>query len=180
MKAESLRTVKEQVERCWYAIYTKPRFEKMVDYGLNKKGLISYLPIHTVKRVWSDRIKKVLVPLFPSYVFVYANPMERYRAIQTHGALKVISFNGQPIRIPAGQIENVKKMLMFECSPEPFQYFNFGDEVEVLYGPLKGVKGYFIEHRGKQRLIVSIHDIQQSLAIEMERNNVKKANGLHE
>jgi|SRR3990172_13310508 len=178
MTRQNIFSVKDKTVRFWYAIYTKPRFEKKVDSELAKKGLHSYLPLQTVNRVWSDRIKKVQEPLFPSYVFVYADSSERYSAIQTYGALKMVCFNGAPVRIPSEQIESVKRMLMYGYHPEPCQYFNFGDAVEVLYGPLGGLRGYFVERRGKDRFIISIHAIQQSLAIEIERNNVKKAERL--
>jgi len=160
--------------RHWFAIYTRPKFEKKIDSELKKKGISSYLPLHTVCKVWSDRIKKIQEPLFPSYVFVYGNSVERYRALQTTGAVRMVSFNGQPVRIPSEQIDGIKKVLEHGYNPEPFQYFAVGDEVEVLYGPLKGLRGLFVEDRGKGRLAISIHGIQQSFAIEVERNKVKR------
>jgi transcription antitermination factor NusG len=54
----------------WYAIYTRPRWEKKVNGLLEAKGIESYCPLNRVRRKWSDRIKTIEEPLFKSYVFV--------------------------------------------------------------------------------------------------------------
>jgi len=54
----------------WYCIYTKSRFENKLYNALLKSRFQVYLPLIEVKRVWSDRIKTVLIPLIPSYVFI--------------------------------------------------------------------------------------------------------------
>ncbi|HEV7622062.1 MAG TPA: transcription termination/antitermination NusG family protein, partial [Flavisolibacter sp.] len=48
----------------WYAIYTRPRWEKKVNGLLIQKGIESYCPLNKVRRKWSDRIKLVEEPLF--------------------------------------------------------------------------------------------------------------------
>jgi transcription antitermination factor NusG len=54
----------------WYALYTKPRWEKKIHKLLQQKGIESYCPLNKVRRKWSDRIKVVEEPLFKSYIFV--------------------------------------------------------------------------------------------------------------
>ena len=54
----------------WYALYTKPRWEKKVAKNLGDKGYIVYCPLNKVLRQWSDRKKIVLEPLFKGYIFV--------------------------------------------------------------------------------------------------------------
>jgi transcription antitermination factor NusG len=54
----------------WFAIYTRPRWEKKVHKLLEEKGIECYCPLNKVHRKWSDRIKIVEEPLFKSYVFV--------------------------------------------------------------------------------------------------------------
>ena len=65
-----MSTGKHLLNPKWYAIYTRPRWEKKVDLLLKDQGLESYCPLNKVKRKWSDRIKLVEEPLFKSYVFV--------------------------------------------------------------------------------------------------------------
>ena len=54
----------------WYALYTKPRWEKKVAGLLDDQGIENYCPINKVTRQWSDRKKVVLEPMFKGYVFV--------------------------------------------------------------------------------------------------------------
>ena len=54
----------------WYVLYTKPRQEKKVADGLIAIGIAAYCPLVTTIKQWSDRKKKVEVPLINSYVFV--------------------------------------------------------------------------------------------------------------
>ena len=58
------------MERHWLVIYTKPRSEKKVSQRLKEMGIMIFCPTVTTVRQWSDRKKKVEVPLFNSYVFV--------------------------------------------------------------------------------------------------------------
>jgi transcriptional antiterminator RfaH len=54
----------------WFVFYTKSRQEKKVNDLLLRHGFEPYLPLQKVLRQWSDRKKKVEVPLFNSYIFV--------------------------------------------------------------------------------------------------------------
>lgn len=161
--------------RSWFAIYTRPRFERKVAQDLDEKGISSYVPTRTVERFWSDRRKLIQEPLFPSYVLVYANSKERYWSLQTDGAVRMVCFNGQPARIPDQQIEVIRRMLNHGYDPEPHEYLQVGDKVEVTAGPLLGVKGFVSEHRGRRRFVISIDVIRQSIAIEVEKGILRKS-----
>ena len=59
------------MERKWYAIYTKPRWEKKLAEKLEEKRIDHYLPMVKTLKLWSDRKKWVNEPLFKSYIFVH-------------------------------------------------------------------------------------------------------------
>ena len=69
----------------WYAIYTRPRWEKKVNHLLLQKGVESYCPLNKVRRKWSDRIKIIEEPLFKSYVFVKVAESDRTEIRMTDG-----------------------------------------------------------------------------------------------
>ncbi len=54
----------------WYAVYTRPRWEKKVYNLLLERKMEAYCPMNKVRKQWSDRVKWVEEPLFKSYVFV--------------------------------------------------------------------------------------------------------------
>ncbi|MFQ5674674.1 MAG: UpxY family transcription antiterminator [bacterium] len=163
-------------ERSWYALYTRPKFEKKVVSILTEKQIESFLPTRSVIRFWSDRKKMIQEPLFPSYVFVFADQAERYRSLQSVGVIRMVHFNGKPARIPSAQIENIRRALNNGYQLEPHDhYLHSGDEVEIVAGPLSGMRGYFLENRGNKKLVISVHAIQQSLVIELDPGQIKKS-----
>jgi transcription antitermination factor NusG len=156
----------------WYALYTRPRFEKKVDLTLRKKGLESYLPLHTVFRRWSDRRKKIEEPLFSGYVFVRIPLSERICAVQTDGVVRMVSFNGTPSPIPDEEINAIRNILEQTDSFETTQYLAIGNRVEVIRGPFKGIRGLLIEYRGRKRLLIGIEQIRQAISVEVSEFDV--------
>jgi transcription elongation factor/antiterminator RfaH len=158
----------------WYALYTKPRHEKKVEQQLIEKDIIAFLPMVKSLRQWKDRRKWVEMPLFTSYVFIKIELKNKIEALQTHGVVKMIGFGGVPAAIPDWQIDQLKKVISQPETLRLEQYLKEGDTVEVVEGPLKGIKGYLREVRGETRVAILIDGIYQSASFEVQRQFVKK------
>src|SRR5690554_7279042 len=74
----------------WYALYTRPRNEKKVVQGLTSLGIEVYCPMVTEVRQWSDRKKKVALPLIPSYVFVRIAETKRSMVFEVPGVVRYL------------------------------------------------------------------------------------------
>jgi transcription antitermination factor NusG len=92
-------------QKRWYALYTKPRWEKKVYKGLSQKGIESYCPLNKVKRKWSDRIKTIEEPLFKSYVFVKVAELEKTDVRFVDG---VLNATGRVLRVLSKNIVEVR------------------------------------------------------------------------
>jgi len=95
----------------WYAIYTRPRWEKKVNGLLVQKGIEVYCPLNKVRRRWSDRIKTIEEPLFKSYVFVRISDEERTGVRMTNGVVNFVYWNGKPALIKEKEIQTIKLFL---------------------------------------------------------------------
>ena len=95
----------------WFAIYTKPRWEKKVNQLLTDKGVECYCPFNKVKRKWSDRTKTVEEPLFKSYVFVKITEEERTKVRLTNGVVNFVYWNGKPAIVREKEIQAIKLFL---------------------------------------------------------------------
>src|SRR5258707_12735485 len=87
----------------WYAVQTRARNEKVIAERLQEQGLNTFLPLVTEVRRWSDRKKKVKLPLFSCYVFVklvISNNHDRMSVYRTNGVFGIVSMRGEPIPIP--------------------------------------------------------------------------------
>jgi len=178
---DSYIVVKEkdkELETKWYAVYTRPRFEKQVLKGLLDQGIEGYLPLIKTMRQWSDRKKLVEVPLFNSYVFVHIDRSFYDQVLQTHGVVKYITFEGKAATIPSEQIDNLKIIVdSNEMVETKWEARRKGDNVMVTAGSLKGLKGELITEGNRKKVLVRIEGIDQNLTIEVHTSLIEKIKG---
>jgi transcription antitermination factor NusG len=160
----------------WYAVQTRARNEKVICERLQEQGLITFLPLVTEIRRWSDRKKKVELPLFSCYVFVKlvaTNHDERMRVYRTNGVFGIVSMGGEAISIPDEQIEALRAVVTQQvpCSAHPF--LKIGQRVRVRGGSLDGVEGVLLSRHGDRTLVISVDAIQRSLAVRVEGYDVE-------
>jgi transcription antitermination factor NusG len=167
----------EQKKVKWYALYTNPRAEKKVEQELLKRSYQVFLPQRITIKQWSDRKKKVTVPLFPSYIFICIDDIERnyFDILNTPGVVKFIRMGKDIVSIRAKQIQEIRLFLSnFENYEVLSEHFEPKMPVEVVAGPLKGTKGIVSEHKGNKLFIIEIEQIGFSLALSLPANYLKK------
>lgn len=164
--------------RYWYAIYTKPRTEKKVYERFVEKGYISYLPLLTGLKQWSDRKKKVSVPLIPGYVFVSIDKEQLFDTMRVQGAVGVLRYLGKPAIIRDYEIENLKILMndTEQLCDTDVPVFEKGEEVEVIAGSMKGLKGKSVNIQGKHRIVVEVEAIGSRLVVNVPITFVRKIN----
>ncbi len=167
-------TLTPETIRNWYALYTRPNFEKRVDRDLRRMGLHAYLPLRPVLRQWSDRKKWIETPLFSCYVFVQADAKERLLSLTPDGVVRMLSQNGQPSVIPEHEIATVRKMLAHDLDPEPIPQLLPGDLLEITSGPLAGLRGMLHSIAGRERFIIAFEAIGQSVAITIDPRQLRR------
>lgn len=125
----------------WYVIYTKPKWEKKVAGRLNEIGINCYCPLKTQVRQWSDRKKKIEIPVFNSYVFVQLEDKNRNEIFQIQGVVRYLFWLGKPAIVRDEEIIAMKKWF---SSPEDFETslvpYKIGDVVELDSGPFMSQK----------------------------------------
>ncbi len=157
----------------WYALYTAPRHEKRVADQIQQQGVACFLPLYRSVRRWKDRRKEVALVLFPGYVFVRMALQHRLRVLQLTGAVRLVTFNGQPVSLPDAEIESLQSHLSVSGNLEPHPYLSVGRRVRVRSGPLKGLKGIILRTKDRCRIVVSIDLIMRSVAIEVDGGDVE-------
>lgn len=135
----------------WYAVYTRPRWEKKVAALLAKKRIEHYCPLNKVLKQWSDRKKLVEEPLFSSYVFVRIADADKWRIKEIDGILNYVYWLGKPAQIPNREIETIKRFLN-EHENVQVRHVNVkaNDQVKILSGPFMNKEAVVIAAKGKQ------------------------------
>jgi transcription termination/antitermination protein NusG len=159
----------------WYAVQTRARHEKMVAARLREQGVNTFLPLVTQIHRWSDRRKRVELPLFSCYLFVQLLPTseERVRVQQFNGVCGIVGVRGEGIPIPEEQIEAVRTLISDQLPWSFHPFLKIGQRVRVRGGSLEGVEGVLVSRNGDRTLIISVDAIQRSLAVRIEGYDVE-------
>ena len=130
------------ISKKWYAVYTKPRWEKKVAELLDRKNIITYCPLNRVLRQWSDRKKIVYEPLFRCYVFVRIGKDEMIQVKETTGVVKFVYWLNEPAVIKDVEIEIIKEFLLEYLSVQVEQMdLNVKDAIRIVNGPFRFYEG---------------------------------------
>jgi transcription antitermination factor NusG len=156
-------------QKSWFAIQTRPRYEKKVTAELQKKGIEAFLPLYSAMHSWSDRHRLVHLPLFPGYVFVQIAPSQggRISVLRTNGVTSFVGACGIGTPIPDCEMEALQTVLDGKVPFEPYPYLRIGQRVRIRGGCLDGVEGVLTALNGDQSLIVSVELIQRSIALRI-------------
>jgi len=157
----------------WRALTVRSRHERIAAQSLRSRGLEEFLPLYRSKRAWSDRTKVVDLPLFPGYVFCRVSESQRLLAVSSPGVASIVGFGGRDAVVEEHELESVRRMLAAGLTVEPWPYVRPGHIVEVLSGPLTGLRGEVVREKGLWRLIVNVDLLQRSVSAELERDMVK-------
>jgi transcription antitermination factor NusG len=160
----------------WYAIRTRSRHEKKVADEVREKGIVSFLPLVTRLHNWSDRRKKVDLPLFPGYVFVhtFSTPESRLSILRTSGVAGFVGSQGYGTPIPEKQIDDIRLIVENGVPFEAYPYLHINERVRIRGGALDGVEGTLTAKNADHSLVVSIELIQRSILVRVTGYELEK------
>jgi transcription antitermination factor NusG len=164
----------------WYALYTRPRWEKKVADLLERKKIEVYCPLNKVQRQWADRKKTVLEPLFSSYVFVYIFEQEHLNVKQTDGVISLVYWLNKPAVIRNEEIDTIKRFLNeYDCVSLEKTEVNLNDRVRVINGPLMMWEGNVVEIK-TNTVKIALPSLGQILVAEIRKENIETVRPLQE
>ena len=154
----------------WFVLNTKPKKEFQVERLFTEGGIEIYNP----KYMHDKRIK----PFFPGYEFIYFDFPSQYQLVRyTRGVKRIVGTQEGPIPIPEEIIAGIKsreingliELLKYGEEPET------GDEIEVVEGPLKGLRGIFEKKLDdKDRVLILLNYVTYQGKLLIEKKKLKK------
>lgn len=129
----------------WYVIYTKPKWEKKVAQQLNRLGVNCYCPLITKVQQYSDRKKKVELPLFNHYVFVQLADKDRNSVFLSPGVIRYLFWLGKHAIVKDEEIDTIKKWLTEDNENISLIQYNVGETIKVNSGPFLNQKAIIKE-----------------------------------
>jgi len=154
----------------WFVINTKPKKEFQVEKLFTEGGIKIYNP----KYLHDNKIKA----FFPGYGFIYFDFPAQYQLVRyTRGVKRVVGNKHSPTPIPEEVIHEIKSreidglIELYKYGEEP----EVGDEIEVMEGPLKGLRGIFKkELTAKERVLILLNYVTYQGKLIIEKEKLKK------
>jgi len=155
----------------WFGIRVRSRCEVRAYDDLCLRGFEAFLPLRSVRRRWSDRVKTLQVPMFGGYLFCRFALPDRLKVLNAAGVAQIVGIGNTPVPISEAEIRSVQTLVTSKVACTPWPYLQAGQRVSIDCGPLAGVEGVIIRAEdGKSRVVVSVTMLLRSIAAEIERD----------
>lgn len=174
-KQLNLTSIHSAGEKKWYVFYLRPRTENRVCGVLIKLGYEVFLPVVTTIRIWKNRQKrKILLPLFPGYLFVYTQAHELYSIKQMQHVVFYVASSGKPSTVSEKEIEGIRQVLGLVCPVSVERKLFKGECVRIISGPLAGYEGTLVRQHSKTRFGIRLKAINHTVLIDTARLELEK------
>ena len=164
----------------WYVVHTRSRHEYKANSGLVQKNLTTFLPEIELWSKRKDRKKKILVPLFPGYLFVETLSLDneiKLVILKTAGVVRILGKkeNSEPIPVPDSKIDAIRRFVNTKTEIFSMQFPQEGEPARIMDGPFAGIEGTVVSSNVEKELfVISIDLLQRSVAIKLKGFQISK------
>jgi transcription antitermination factor NusG len=160
-------------DRHWYAVYTVPQHEKSALKQLDIREIESFLPTYETVRVWKNRQRmKLVLPLFPTYLFVHINSRERAKVLQAPGVLQIVGNSRESVPLPDAEVEFLRSGFCRQRI-EPYRDLIIGERVRIKSGVMQGLQGTLVRKSNSMRFVLTLELINQHAAIQVDAEDLE-------
>lgn len=147
-------------EQRWFAVRTSSRHEKKAAAELSRAGIECYVPLR--EKVCHYASKTVLreLPLLTGYVFVHIRLAEEMTVTKAHYTAGFLRLGRDRRRVTDEEIRILKllstdRQMNWETVENSFD-FSEGTPVEIITGPMAGVRGHYLHKKSKKSFVISL------------------------
>lgn len=144
--------------------------EKKVEMQVRELGYETYLPLCWVVRQWSDRLKRLEAPLFPSYVFVKSESKASVDLYSVKEFVSLVKFDKRPALVNDKEINMIKSILNEETEVQTESYLQKGTRVRVTAGQFAGMEGVVIKRDNKAHLVVKVDGLMKAFSFSVSQS----------
>ena len=150
----------------WWVAHTKARHEKALAWDLHNRQIGYFLPMYEKRFSSGGRQRRVLMPFFPSYLFLCGDPDQRHAALRTDRLCQTVEVTDQE--------ELVRELLAFErvlAQGPPLQVLptiSQGRLCRITSGPFRGIEGPVVRIGRAAKIVLRVSAIAQGALLEID------------
>jgi len=168
--------LERRMRREWFAVFTRHQHESSVVKHLERRAVEAFVPVYESVHVWKNRQKKRIVsPLFPSYVFARIRRSEIGAVLGSPGVVRLAGNLSGPVAVSDAEIELLRSE-RYRNGLRPFSGLAAGERVRIARGAMKGVEGMLVRRNdGGSRFVLRVDCIQQSVTVAVAAEDLEPA-----
>ena len=157
----------------WWVAHTKSRFEKALAWELLACEIPFFLPMIERTALWGGRRRKVLSPLFPSYVFFCGDAEDRQRVFRTNRICETLPVLQRERFV--SELDAIRRTLACKHQLTLYPFAAVGKHCRVAHGPMRGIEGIIVRQNGTIRVVLQVSILGQGAALEIDANMLEPA-----
>ncbi|MCQ2096143.1 MAG: UpxY family transcription antiterminator [Bacteroidaceae bacterium] len=159
---------KRNEEKHWYVMLVRANYEKRTAEALTEKGIENWVPVQTVRRRWSDRIKIMQALVITKIVFVHCTEIQRRKESFITGMTMSYLMDrtvNLPATVPEFQLEAFREMIAKSEQPVEFteELLRPGELVEIVRGNLAGQIAEICKINGNDKVILRLNGLGSAI-----------------
>jgi transcription antitermination factor NusG len=125
-----------------------------------------FLPLLERTKISGGKKRRVLCPLFASYVFFCGSVEDRYWAMTTNRLCQTI-----PVTDPQKflrELSAIQKALSGKAALDPYPFAAVGKRCRIKGGPFQGTEGVVIQRGRSWRMVLQVSMLGQGATMEVD------------
>ncbi len=155
----------------WYVAYTKPQREKKLAKYAFENRINYFLPLYDSVKKYLYRKVVFIKPLFPGYVFFHCKPEDKTTLIKSGHIVSFLKSEREDILL--FDLIQIYQSSASGVEMTPHPYLEKGISVELIDGPLKGMKGIVENANDLNKVILQVSMLQRAVSVQTEARFVK-------
>lgn len=157
----------------WWVAHTKARFEKAFAREMLRRGIGYFLPLIERVTISGGKKRRVLSPLFSSYVFLCGDETDRYTAMTTNRLCQTIEVFDQARLID--ELAAIEKAMARKAELDPYPFAAVGQRCRIKAGAFRGLEGVVVSRNKIARLVLEVSILGQGASIEIDADLLEPA-----
>ena len=151
----------------WWIARTKAKFEKAFAWDLHNRDIGYFLPMRENVIFSGGRKRRLMVPLFPLYVFFCGTEMNRYEAMTTNRVCQIIKVIDQDKLIK--ELVNIENAIINKVVIDQYPYLPVGRRCRIISGPMLGIEGIVVErNKDKANMVLEVTILGQGTLVQID------------